>query len=282
MRALSCYKNNRCGQALVELAVFGAIILSLFAWMLGFGQNMTASQALTMRSFRQAERLAQKRSKDSKLGSVSFTTIAPVNPVNPMNTKVSSSDASGSASVLWENELFSFATPEAPEDVDKDDSPITYYQIGDTMIKNNQAVEWPTMVVKRKVEKKYRTYKDWFFNAFAWAVKAINDIQSGDIFLDTQKYYSIEAQPVWDTVRKINDVYVTNQDTTQTGKTAKLREKSTTDLTTTTTYKLLSEGTIKDWDDNILDIVSMEKTGDLDIVQKQKLEAEKKWENSVQ
>jgi len=274
--------NKRNGQALVELAVFGAVILTLFIWMLGFGQSLTASQTMSMYSFRQAEKLARHRSREHGfLGCVTFTTVASINPLNPLNTKASSSEASGSASVIWENELFAFAMAEEEDDVSEEDSPITYYQMGKTMIRAEEAIVWPTMTVKRKVENKYRTYKDGFFNVFAQIVKLINDIKSGGIFLDEEEYYSLESQPTWDTTKKIEESYQVGQDSAQSGKSINFNESSSAQARSTTTFKMLDKDRIKEWDDNIVDIVDMDKEGNVEVVQKQTIEADKQWQNFV-
>ena len=275
------YKTKKHGQALVELSVLGAVVTMLLVWMLGFGQNLSTTQTLQMYSFRQAERLAQKRSKDGKLGSVTFTTITSLNPVNPLNIKLSANEVSGSGSVMWENELFSFATAEDSEDVDEEDSPVTLYQIGDKMINANPkvAMVWPTMVVEREVVKHTRNYKGQFFNLFAQAIKFINEVQSGEVFQDEQTYYSLESLPTWDTVREAKENYKVEEKRKQQAAATSFDTSAQNTIKTKSTFKVVPEWLMEtpEWDDEIENIVHMDAKDEFSIDQTETLKAQKQW-----
>ncbi|MCM8770861.1 MAG: hypothetical protein NC936_03210 [Candidatus Omnitrophica bacterium] len=271
----TCSRKKKRGQALVELSILGAVIIMLLVWMLGWGQSLSATQTLQMYSFRQAERLARQRSKNGKLGSVTFTTVTSLNPINPVNIKPSANEISASGSVMWENELFAFATK--TNDVDNDDAPITYYQIGDKMIQDGQAFVWPTMVVEREVKKHSRNYKGQFFNLFAQAIKFINEAQSGEIFSEAQTYCSLESLPTWDTVKEISENYIIKEKRRQQTAEINFDTSARNTINTKTTFKVVPKNLIEDWDDEIEEIKDMDYLDQFSITQTEIIEAQKQW-----
>ncbi|MDD5044363.1 MAG: hypothetical protein PHU91_00745 [Candidatus Omnitrophica bacterium] len=285
-------KKNKRGQALVELSVLGAVVIMLLVWMLGLGQSISYNQALGMHSFRMAEKLARQRSQDGNMGSVSFNTISGVNPVNPMNTKAGSNDASGSGSVMWENQMFAFQPATESYDATEEDSPITYYQMGETMIKKNQAIKWPTMLVKRKPDPDTGMHTgDWYFDIFGDVINTLNQIQSGS-YAEDNEYYSIESQPTWDSYKVTGEKYKVDQRIAQAGRNINFSEKSKNKVETATIFKIVPEHYIEDeWDKDDL-VEKVEKAvplSDIDgdgykeavVTQTQELTGEKTWQGSA-
>lgn len=159
------------GQATTELAVFGTIILVIFAALLRYGSTYSTKQEAQMYAFRKAAELAKLRHDGVTIpgehqggilgllggyqfhipflpiglpwGSRKFASADlsvqknayPVNPFNPESVQEPSS-VDASASVHIETEGGNFGVVGEPATLD--DIPGAYYQVGDTMIKKNE------------------------------------------------------------------------------------------------------------------------------------------------
>ena len=93
--------NNRSGQAVVELAVFGSLIILVFASLVSYIQHYNDQQYVQMSAFRQA--LGKAESPDTGGLSVQFTQIDNRKYSDPQGNygKGSTQSVSASSSVYW-------------------------------------------------------------------------------------------------------------------------------------------------------------------------------------
>lgn len=125
MRKRLIRKKRQKGQAAVELAVFGSLILVAFSVLLTYGQRLEMQQQLKMEAFRRA--LTKAYEKNS---SVSYTLRKDARFFNLFGgyREGQASSIGASASVMW-------VKGNAGEmDTAGDDSYYAFYQINDTII----------------------------------------------------------------------------------------------------------------------------------------------------
>jgi hypothetical protein len=94
-----------CGQAIVEMAIFGILILLCLAVLIQYGQFFNAQQASQMSAFRQALVLAHHYShRANEMGQVSFTDSQDVRVVSPFGSYDGSQNTQiqSGALVLWD------------------------------------------------------------------------------------------------------------------------------------------------------------------------------------
>ncbi|MCM8779535.1 MAG: hypothetical protein NC914_00040 [Candidatus Omnitrophica bacterium] len=272
-------RSNQAGQAVVELAVLGSIIIMLLVWMLGIGQNMLAQQEVTMYSFRRALHLARKRSQEGCLGAVSYTTFTALSPINPLNTRAQASEISGSGSVMWENESFAIAPASIANDADRADSPLVLYQYKD------KVVRMPYILVKRKPTDHDLNQGSQYWNLFKEVVEFVNAAATGNFdAIDDTAYYAYESQPIWDNEKKIEEEYSISRQDQQQGSLISAAETTSNTLVTTTTFKTLPEDKIKDWDSGEIEEIKdfdVNPGSNFKIIQTQTLEGNKQWQSST-
>jgi hypothetical protein len=134
MKAYTCNK----GQALLELAVFGSLILVVFGMLLSYMNRLNDQQYIQMETFRRALQIGNNGdifTHKAGGGSVSLTQMensrAP--DLSGYFRKGSGSSSSASASILW-------TVPEVSESGES----LTYYKINDdysTNLKDKESVD---------------------------------------------------------------------------------------------------------------------------------------------
>lgn len=117
-------RNSRTGQAVVELAVFGTLILFAFSVILNYGQSFDFRQKLKMEAFRKALQKAYyknsavsytlKRSTQKVDSSVGFGFGSPLT-------------ASASATVMWQKGM-------SGKQAAEDEQEFSFYQINDDVL----------------------------------------------------------------------------------------------------------------------------------------------------
>jgi len=95
--------NNKRGQALLELAVFGALILILFGYLLSYMQRLNDQQYVQMDTFRNALQMANYGAGDNKGSAIHFTKLENKRNVDLSGyyRKGAPQTNSASASVYW-------------------------------------------------------------------------------------------------------------------------------------------------------------------------------------
>lgn len=112
------------GQAVVELAIFGTLILFIFGILLSYGQSLNYKQKLKMEVFRKAMQAAYDKNR-----SVSYTLKRDIRQADLFSGFGfgQPSGASASASVMWQKGA-------AGDPKTSGQSSLSYYQINDTVI----------------------------------------------------------------------------------------------------------------------------------------------------
>lgn len=149
--------RSKSGQALLELAVFGALALMIVASMINYGLMLNRQQEMDMYAFRRALQFSQARYNDDEADrEVTFTASQEILPVNLLDRSVDRQQVTGSGTVNWEMD------PSTLNGEDANDYPTQFWQWDKQMITNNEAVQMPRMYVKRNREdKKPRGFIDW-------------------------------------------------------------------------------------------------------------------------
>ncbi len=135
------YLINQKGQAILELATFGSIVLFCLALLVQFGIQMNYQQNMQMQAFRKALKLAYYKQGMNSQATLIMTKDKPV--VNPSDRWgfADRTPISGSASLTWSNTLNEEYVSEIPPDLgiigppnpanlpDYRDMPRIYYDI---------------------------------------------------------------------------------------------------------------------------------------------------------
>lgn len=119
-------KYNRCGQAVVELAIFGSLILFAFSMLLTYGQRLDGQQQVKMDAFRKALQNAYYRNS-----SVSYTIKRDTHNADLFAEygKGQNSSSGASGSVMW--------VKGAPgEEESTDQLSYAFYQVNDNLLGN--------------------------------------------------------------------------------------------------------------------------------------------------
>jgi len=224
--------SSRQGQATTEMAVFGIIILVIFGVLLRYGQMFNAQQEAQMYAFRKSLELAQKRCADGKFGSVSLVAMKEYIPVDLFSSEPQVNYATGSSTVTIDPKQTYYDI----KDPQPEHSPVTYYQVGNQMIKDNDLIEAPYMFVKRRRDetKAPRTPLDGVVNVLKW----INEHISGSNYDDYEAY---ESAPFWETTQNTGGAYSSRERRTNYyayGPRSNYAETSTQNLNTTSVYEV--------------------------------------------
>lgn len=147
--------TGRKAQAITEIAVFGTIILIIFAALLRYAMIFNAKQETQMYAFRKALELTQRRLDSTmngkrQFGSVNLQVMRDVFPVTMAGgTVLDSTVADAGASILYETEASQFGGSDGQPN-ELDDVGGSYYQVGNKMIDTDSYIEPAYVLVKRK------------------------------------------------------------------------------------------------------------------------------------
>jgi len=201
-------RRNEKGQATAELAILGAIIIMLVAYLLQQGFLYNAKQSLEMYAFRQALRLSQQEQRG-----ITLTVIRDV--MSPsFFTGLTRQRIMATSSV--EYNPWVVYTPDRPEDI----ASRRLFQIGDAMINSDTFYEIPPTKVKVDTNSQEG---QWY-----WETSAIGDI-------DPQSTAGLTPQSVpRKTITSIDNTTIVSEDAQ--GKTVQKNLKSTDSIPTIITF----------------------------------------------
>lgn len=156
---------NRKGQATAEMAIMGAVVMMIFAYLLQQGYVHNARQALEMYTFREALQLSRQGLGHNRPVGISLTVVRDV--VNPsFFTGVSRQRLMSSASVDLNPWIVYNATDDAG-----DMGTRQLFQMGEKMIRKGMFLEVPPSYVVMRTQGNDEDNKQW-------SNSAIRDVNS--------------------------------------------------------------------------------------------------------
>lgn len=244
--------GQRLGQATTEIAVFGIIILVVFGVLLRYAQMYNAQQEAQMYAFRKSLELAQKRYNDERYGAVTLVAMKEYLPVDLFSSEPQMTYATGSSSINIEAKQ-QFYERDNPSEI-RENAPITYYQIGNEMIENNELIEAPYMFVKRKIDysKGPRTVMDSTMDILNKIGEYINGADDD--------YDVYETVPFWETTQITNATYASQEQRTSSylpSVQSNYSETSSKETNTATEYEVQPQAKIYASDELIEQIYSL-------------------------
>lgn len=259
---------------MIEMAVLGAIILTVLATMINYGQMLNAQHDAKMYAFRHALHDAYARAEtEDKYGEVSFTVNKDIYPVSILDPERRRSKAAASYSVIWDRYMGQHGAEPGEENPPEETFGVTYYQLGNTMIGNatdyndGTKLKAPTMKARRKLNAdKSKTGSDYFFDI---------------LFAGLRQWISSDEQVAYMPAPVEREVGHNQYNYTETA----ARQEDSGSLTTgkntvsdensQTVYEMQTPEKIMADDKNIIEIVSI--PPDINITQTQNVQRNTQW-----
>lgn len=123
------YTINQKGQAILELATFGSVLLFCLALLIHFGMQMNYQQNAQMQAFRKGQRLAYYKQGPSSLASLSVLKDKPAIDPRDRWGFADRVTVGGSATIAWSNTLNGLFVNDISETPDDRDMSRTYIEV---------------------------------------------------------------------------------------------------------------------------------------------------------
>lgn len=262
--------TSKLGQAITELATIGVIMLVVLGALLRYGQMMSAQQEIKMYAHRKALELAKMRRDSGEYGQVSLVAMKEIFPVNIFSSAREPTYVSASSSVSL-HEGTGYYKDGIPDRTQPEHVGVTYYQIGANMINNNQVLVMPSVLLKRKIDEDNAptTAVDADMN---WLKDVFSFGQSGN---DPEDYESLEPVSIVNMHQFIRSIRSNKYESSETPTDSSYDEEDVLTTTQTTTYEFIDEETLKEWDEDIIELIDMPE--DVVIQQIKTVEQEREW-----